>query len=69
LPFLLVVRILRHMLRQRRSIVQIATTLPLAALLATGWSFGELLGYVAAPAHDAALGTSRADAAQRVDRC
>jgi hypothetical protein len=49
LPLLLLYRVLKHMLRQRRSLAQIITTLPLAALLLTGWSLGELAGYISGP--------------------
>lgn len=47
LPILLLVRILRHMLRQGRTVKQIAATLPLAACILTGWALGEFAGYVA----------------------
>jgi hypothetical protein len=60
LPFLLAARILRNMLRQGRSIAQIAVALPLAAVLCTGWSLGEFLGYVA-PSPDAPLAPSGAE--------
>lgn len=46
LPGILVLRILRHMSRQRRSIAQIAKTIPLAICLLTGWALGELAGYL-----------------------
>lgn len=46
LPPLLTMRVLRHMLRQRRSLKQIATSLPLVAFLLSGWAVGELLGYL-----------------------
>jgi hypothetical protein len=47
LPFLLVVRMTRHMRRQRRTCWQLATTLPLAFVLLTGWAIGECAGYLA----------------------
>lgn len=46
LPPLLLVRIIKHMIRQHRSISQIIATLPLALILVTAWSIGELLGYL-----------------------
>ena len=47
LPVMLLMRVLRHMRRQRRTIGQMAATLPLALYLLTGWTLGELIGYVA----------------------
>lgn len=52
LPLLLFYRGLRHMLRQRRSLAQLLTTLPLSAFLLTGWSIGELAGYISGPIED-----------------
>lgn len=46
LPPVLLSRVIKNMLRQRCGFLQIAGTLPLAFLLLTGWSFGELTGYV-----------------------
>ena len=46
LPPLLLARMLRHMSRQRRTIPQMAKTVPLAACLLTGWALGELTGYL-----------------------
>jgi hypothetical protein len=70
LPPLLVIRILRHMLRHGRSLAQIVATLPLAAVLVTGWSVGEFLGYAAtAPSPDRARATLPADVAHRIDPC
>jgi hypothetical protein len=46
LPALLLLRVFRYMLRQRRSVSQIAQTLPLAACLLTGWALGEFSGYL-----------------------
>jgi len=46
LPALLLGRAFKHMLRQRRSFRQISKTLPLAAVLLTGWALGEFAGYV-----------------------
>ena len=51
LPPLLFVRVIRHMLRQKRTLRQMATTLPLVFLLLLGWSFGELVGYVMGEPH------------------
>lgn len=45
-PLLLLHRCLRHMVRQRRTLRQIATTLPLALLLLTAYAMGELRGYL-----------------------
>jgi hypothetical protein len=47
LPVLLLARILRHMARQRRTLKQIATALPLALCLLVAWSLGEMIGYLA----------------------
>jgi hypothetical protein len=71
LPLLLAVRIVRHMRRQRRGVGHIARTLPLALVLTTGWSLGELLGsLVAAPASPSpALDAAPASAAERSGRC
>jgi len=49
LPLLLLLRVARLMIRQGRSPRQMATALPLSALLVTGTAFGELLGYLAGP--------------------
>lgn len=46
LPPLLLWRVTRNMLRQKRTIRQIVLTLPLAALLILVWTIGELIGYV-----------------------
>lgn len=45
LPILLLLRIFKHMLRQGRTVGQIATALPIAFCLLAGWSWGELMGY------------------------
>ena len=52
LPALLLFRVLRNLLRQRRSARQIAQTLPLAAGLLVAWAFGEFAGYVHGPIED-----------------
>jgi hypothetical protein len=49
LPALLLLRVLRHMLRQSRSTSQIVKTLPLTACLLAGWALGELSGYLGGP--------------------
>jgi hypothetical protein len=46
LPALLLLRVLRNMLRQGRSVTQIVQTLPLTACLLAGWALGEFSGYV-----------------------
>lgn len=46
LPALLLARAFKHMLRQRRTLVQLAMILPLVIALLAGWSWGELIGYV-----------------------
>lgn len=46
LPILLLLRNLKHMLRQGRTVGQIALMLPLSAGLLSAWSWGELIGYV-----------------------
>jgi hypothetical protein len=48
LPWLLASRILKQMLRHRRTFAQILSTLPLAFVLSIWWSIGEMLGYVTA---------------------
>jgi hypothetical protein len=45
LPVLLILRVFRHMLRQRRSARQFAQTIPLAACLLVAWSWGEFVAY------------------------
>jgi hypothetical protein len=47
LPLLLLGRAVHHMRRQRRSLRQIATTLPLALILLSAWAIGECTGYLA----------------------
>jgi hypothetical protein len=47
LPALLMLRVLKHMLRQRRAPWRIIQTAPIAGMLLTGWALGELIGYVA----------------------
>lgn len=47
LPPLLLVRAVKNMRRQRRTVLHIAQTLPLLIFLLAGWSFGEFLGYLA----------------------
>ncbi len=46
LPAVMVARVARHMVRQRRSLTQCITALPLALWLLTGWALGECLGYL-----------------------
>lgn len=46
LPAVLLARVAKHMLRQSRSLGQMAATLPLVAGLLFGWAWGEFLGYV-----------------------
>jgi hypothetical protein len=46
LPALLSFRVLRHMIRQRESVLRILQTLPVASFLLVGWAFGELTGYL-----------------------
>jgi hypothetical protein len=46
LPFLLTLRVLRNMIRQNRSIVQMAKAMPVVASLTIGWAIGELCGYL-----------------------
>jgi hypothetical protein len=45
LPPLMLVRIIRHILRQKQTLGRMISTLPIALLL-LGWAFGELLGYL-----------------------
>lgn len=49
LPLLLLSRCMRHMLRQGRTVRQMATTLPLALILMTAYALGELSGYILFP--------------------
>lgn len=51
LPPLLLVRVIRHMRRQQRNLREMASVLPLALLLAVGWSLGELIGYLMGEPH------------------
>lgn len=46
LPVLLTARVVKHMLRQKRTLQQMISILPFAFLLLLGWSFGELTGYI-----------------------
>lgn len=46
LPPVLLLRVFKNMLRQKRTFRQMVTTLPLAFLLLVGWSFGEMFGYM-----------------------
>ena len=46
LSLLLLIRVLRHMIRQGRTLKQMALSLPLVMFLLTGWSLGELIGYI-----------------------
>jgi hypothetical protein len=46
LPGVLLVRVLKHMLRQRRPARVIVQTLPVAFLLIIAWSLGESIGYL-----------------------
>lgn len=46
LPVLLLARVLKHMLRQGRTVGQIVGALPIAACLLIGWAWGELVGYL-----------------------
>lgn len=46
LPVLLTARVVKHMFRQKRTVRQMISILPIAFLLLLGWSFGELIGYV-----------------------
>ncbi len=52
LPALLLLRVWKQMLRQRLAPGRIIQTLPVAAVLLTGWALGELIGYVAGPPHE-----------------
>ncbi len=46
LPIILLQRIIRHMLRQKRTVRQVTSALPFAIFLLTGWSVGEFMGYL-----------------------
>ena len=46
LPILLLLRILRHMIRHKRTARLMNSVLPFAIFLLTGWSVGEFLGYL-----------------------
>jgi len=63
---MLLIRVLRHMRRQRRTIRQMATTLPLALYLLTGWTLGEFIGYVAVRHPDTCLSPLPGREASRV---
>jgi hypothetical protein len=49
LPILLLIRALNHMVRQRRTPIQIAKAFPLVVYLLIGWVLGELSGYIVGP--------------------
>ena len=49
LPVLLLIRVLHHMVRQRRTPTQIAKAFPLVVCLLIGWVLGELIGYIVGP--------------------
>lgn len=49
LPPLLLMRLFKHALRQKRTAKQIAGILPVAAALLIGWACGEFAGYVRGP--------------------
>lgn len=46
LPFLLLFRALKNMVRQKRTFKQIVKTVPVIFLLLIGWSLGEFIGYI-----------------------
>jgi hypothetical protein len=63
LPAILLLRVLRHMIRQRRTIDRIAKAAPIAAWLLTGWALGELAGYMTGgPQKKAALAATHTSA-------
>ena len=49
LPILLLLRIIRHMLRQKRTARQLTSVLPFAIFLLAGWAVGEFWGYLSHP--------------------
>jgi hypothetical protein len=57
------------MIRQRRSFKQMAKTLPLAALLLTGWALGELSGYIAGRTDRQAAGCAIKPEMERAGKC
>lgn len=48
LPVLLLMRVVKNMRRQKRTLRQMIPALPIIFLLLFGWSFGEFIGYIAA---------------------
>lgn len=46
LPLILTVRVFKNMRRQKRTLRQRISTLPIVLLLQITWSFGELIGYI-----------------------
>jgi hypothetical protein len=57
------------MIRQRRSFKQMAKTLPLAALLLTGWALGELSGYIAGRTDRQAAGCAIKPEMEQAGKC
>jgi hypothetical protein len=55
LPALLLIRVLHHMVRQRRTPIQIAKTFPLVVCLLIGWALGELIGYIVGPPRERSM--------------
>ncbi|MGH9802055.1 MAG: hypothetical protein ACRD82_16960 [Blastocatellia bacterium] len=55
LPAVLLARVAKHMLRQRRTFSQMVAALPLAAGLLIGWAWGELSGYMSGPVRRARI--------------
>jgi hypothetical protein len=69
LPVLLLSRASLHMIRQRRSFKQMAKTLPLAALLLTGWALGELSGYIAGRMDHQSAGCAMKPEIEQAGKC
>lgn len=51
LPPVLLYRVFKNMLRQKRTLRRIFSTMPPAFLLLSAWSFGEMLGYLFKESH------------------
>jgi hypothetical protein len=45
LPPILLIRVIKNMIRQKRTVVQMLNSIPIAFVLLVGWSLGESIGY------------------------
>jgi hypothetical protein len=61
LPLILLIRVVKNMRRQKRTIRQMASSIPLAVLLLIGWSLGESIGYLAGEPHSKMIAAGVSD--------